>query len=215
MAKEDWLARWRDGRIGWHRDEVTPMLRQHWFELELPADTRVLVPLCGKTLDMHWLAGRGLEVLGVELSELAVQQFFAEAGLQPERWSTSQGVHYRAGRVEIIVGDIFDVDASVLAGCTAVYDRAALVALPPVQRHPYVRTVYDRLPAGSAGLLIALEYPQANMAGPPFSVPGTEVRELFAAEWKVSLRQRHETNGPGRAHADTVFAATVYHLERR
>lgn len=214
MEKEDWLARWREGRTGWHQGEVTPLLRQHWAALRVPAGTRVLVPLCGKTLDLLWLAEQGLKVLGIELSELAVQQFFAEAGLQPERRAAPGGVHYRAGRVHVIVGDIFDVDAQVLADCSAVYDRAALIALPPALRRRYAHAVYGRLPAGSLGLLIALEYPQASMAGPPFSVPEPEVRELLEPQWRVALALRRDTPGPQRGGEDIGFRAAAYRLER-
>ena len=215
MEKEDWLARWREGRIGWHQSEVTPLLRQHWDGLAVPAGARVLVPLCGKTLDMLWLADQGFEVLGVELSELAVQQFFAEGGLQPKRWAEPGGVHYRAGRIEVIVADIFDVAAQALAGCAVVYDRAALIALPPALRRRYASEVYGKLPVGSLGLLIALEYEQASMDGPPFSVPEPEVRQLFEPAWRVALALRRETTGPQRADQDTQFRAAAYRLERR
>lgn len=215
MEKEDWLARWREGHTGWHQGEVTPLLLQHWAALRVPPGARVLVPLCGKTLDLQWLAGQGHEVLGVELSELAVQQFFAEAGLQPERRIAPYGVHYRAGRVEVIVGDVFGVPAPVLASCTAVYDRAALIALAPAQRRPYADAVYGRLPTGSPGLLISLEYAQDLMAGPPFSVPETEVRELFEPRWSVTLAVRRDTTGPQRAEEGSGFSAAAYRLERR
>lgn len=214
MQKEDWLVRWREGRTGWHQGEVTPLLRQHWAALRVPAGTRVLVPLCGKTLDLLWLAEQELQVLGVEWSELAVQQFFAEAGLRPERRAAAGGVHYRVGRVHVVVADIFDVDAQVLAGCSAVYDRAALIALPPALRRRYAHAVYGRLPAGSLGLLISLEYPQASMAGPPFSVPESEVRDLLEPQWRVALALRRDTTGPQRGGEEIGFRAAAYRLER-
>lgn len=215
MEQEDWLARWREGRTGWHQGEVTPLLLQHWAALRVPAGARVLVPLCGKTLDLKWLAGQGHEVLGVELSELAVQQFFAESGLQPARRPAAYGVHYRAGSVEVIVGNVFGVPAPVLASCAAIYDRAALIALPPSQRRRYAHEVYGRLPSGSPGLLISLEYARDRMAGPPFSVLEAEVRELFEPQWSVTLAVRRDTTGPQRAEAGAGFSAAAYRLERR
>lgn len=215
MKKEDWLARWRDGCIGWHQSEVTPLLRQHWASLAVPAGARVLVPLCGKTLDLLWLAEQGFEVLGVELSELAVQQFFADGGLQPELRALPGRVHYRAGRIEVIVADVFGLAAQALAGCAAVYDRAALIALPPALRRRYVSEVYGKLPTGSPGLLISLEYAQERMDGPPFSVPEPEVRQLFEPAWRVALALRRDTTGPQRADPGTPFSAAVYRLERR
>lgn len=111
---------------------------------------------------MHWLASQGHRVLGVELSPLAVTQFFDEAGLQPQRHTSAAGEHFIAGPIEIICGDAFALDASVLADCTAVYDRAALVALPAELRQRYLQTVYVQLPTHCRGLLITLEYPQAE-----------------------------------------------------
>src|SRR5690349_2839653 len=140
-----WLDCWREGRTGFHRSEVMPLLEKHWPALEVPRGTRVLVPLAGKTLDMLWLAAQGLRVLGVELSPLAVQAFFAEHGLEPQRHASACGEHYVAGEIEVIQGNVFDLDAATLAGCMAIYDRAALIALPPAMRQQYVQSVYARL----------------------------------------------------------------------
>ncbi|OOX05862.1 thiopurine S-methyltransferase, partial [Xanthomonas citri pv. glycines] len=156
MDTNFWLERWQLGHTGFHQQEVLPLLQKHWHALDLPKESRVLVPLCGKTLDMHWLASQGHRVLGVELSPLAVTQFFDEAGLQPQRHTSAAGEHFIAGPIEIICGDAFALDASVLADCTAVYDRAALVALPAELRQRYLQTVYVQLPTHCRGLLITL-----------------------------------------------------------
>ena len=187
-----WQARWREGRIGFHQDRPTPLLEQHWDAVAAPAGSRVLVPLCGKSLDMDWLAARGHEVLGVELAEAAVVQFFEERGLAPIVSTSANGTHYRAGAVEIVCGDAFALDDALLAGCAAVYDRAALIALPPGMRRHYADTVHARLPAGCRGLLVTLEYPQAQKAGPPFSVDGDEVRVLLADRWVLALLERRD-----------------------
>src|SRR5690606_28795571 len=97
-----WHRRWQDGRIGFHQERVTPLLEQHWDSVGVPAGARVFVPLAGKSLDMAWLAARGHPVLGVELSRLAVEQFFAEHGLAPEVHETGYGRHYRAGGIELV-----------------------------------------------------------------------------------------------------------------
>lgn len=193
MDAEFWLQRWREGRTNFHQARVTPPLEKFWRLLELPPGSRVLVPLAGKTLDMLWLARQGLRVLGVELSPLAVEQFFAENGLQPVVRDSAQGRHYTAGDIELICGDIFDLDDATLAGCTGVYDRAALVALPADMRARYVDRVYGRLPGGYRGLLVSLDYPQDQMAGPPFSVDDDEVRRLYADHTEVELVSRHDS----------------------
>jgi thiopurine S-methyltransferase len=166
---------------------------------------------------MAWLAAQGYRVLGVELSSLAVEQFFAEHGLTPQARESRHGRHYVAGDIELICGDVFALDAEALADCAAVYDRAALIALPPPMRQRYVREVYARLPAGSRGLLITLEYPQHEKNGPPFSVPETEVRELYGSDWNIETLERRDilAEQPGFV-ADGVSAlqTVVYRLSR-
>src|SRR5574337_2192188 len=128
-----WLQRWNEGRIGWHRREVMPLLEKHWPALDVPRGTRVLVPLCGKSLDMPWLASQGLRVLGVDVSPIAVESFLAENHLHARTSAASEGTHYRVtnapdgGGIEIINGDVFKLDPAVIATCHAFYDRAALI----------------------------------------------------------------------------------------
>ena len=96
MEHDFWQQRWQEGRIGFHQDDVTPLLREYWPTLALPSGSRVFVPLAGKTLDMSWLAAQGHRVLGVELSRIAVEQFFDEHGLKPVRRQSRYGTHYLA-----------------------------------------------------------------------------------------------------------------------
>jgi thiopurine S-methyltransferase len=89
------------------------------------------------------------------------------------------------GSIEIICGDAFALDADALRDCTAVFDRAALIALPPDLRRRYAGELYARLPTGCRGLLITLDYPQHEKDGPPFSVPEDEVHALYARDWQI------------------------------
>jgi len=187
MDAEFWLNKWREGTTGFHMTRVTPLLSKHWPAFELPADSRVLVPLCGKSLDMVWLAAQGYRVLGVELVPQAVEQFFNEQGLQPVEHDSPLGRHYVAGQIEIIQGDIFKLDAVTLASCSGVYDRGAIVALPPETRKRYVQHVYGQLSDHYRGLLLTLDYDQSLMAGPPFSVPAAEVETLFGSHTRITL----------------------------
>ena len=130
MQPDFWHQRWADNQIGFHQSAPTTLLLKHWPSLGVPAGATVFVPLCGKSLDMAWLASQGHRVLGVELSQLAIEQFFAENGLTPEIHESRYGTHYRAGGIEIIQGDAFGLDREILADCAAVFDRAAMIALP-------------------------------------------------------------------------------------
>ncbi|MGH8234599.1 MAG: thiopurine S-methyltransferase [Rhodanobacteraceae bacterium] len=196
MDAQYWLQRWHEGRIGWHHDKPMPLLLEHWPALGVARDTRVLVPLCGKSLDMLWLSQQGLRVLGVELSGIAIESFLAENHLHARMRTASDGRHYEVtdapdGGIEIFNGDVFDIDPATLAGCNAFYDRAASIALPAPQRQRLAHDVYARLPAGCRGLLITLDYPPDEMDGPPFPVNEDEVRRLFAASWDIErLEQR-------------------------
>lgn len=153
MDPDYWQGRWQRGETGWHRNEVMPLLRRHWPALVPRAGERVLVPLCGKTLDMAWLAAHGQRVLGIELAREAIDAFFGQQRLTPTSSETSSGSLHEAGNVTILEGDAFAVDAPFLADCTLAYDRAALVALPATLRRRYAQTLYARLPSGTRTLL--------------------------------------------------------------
>ena len=218
MDADFWLQRWREGQIGFHRGEVMPLLEQYWPSLDAPAGSRVFVPLAGKTLDMHWLAAQGLQVLGCELSPLAVEAFFAEAGITPQVQRDADGLHHRAGAIDLVQGDVFALREQTLATMDAFYDRAALIALPAGMRRRYVDEVYGKLPAGCRGLLITLEYPPAEKDGPPFPVPEEEVQALFAPHWDVErLTRRDILASEPRFIAEgvTALSTAVYRLQRR
>lgn len=184
MQKDFWHDRWQHNKIGFHRDSVHPALVKHWPAASRGDGGPVLVPLCGKSLDMHWLAQSGHAVVGVELDRRAVEAFFDEAGLSPEIDETGSLPSYSAGGITIFAGDFFEFNPPEMY--RLVYDRAALIALPPDMRKRYLPQLASMLAPGARGLLITLEYPQAAMQGPPFSVlpdelaadPGFEFERL-------------------------------------
>jgi thiopurine S-methyltransferase len=179
VEEEFWLDRWKRQETAFHQQEVNPTLREHWAGLGVAAKAPVFVPLCGKSGDMTWLRAHDHPVVGVELSELAAAAYFEENGLAPERHRQGSFEVMEAGGVRILCGNFFDLSADDLAGVTAVYDRAALVALPPDLRARYAEHMAAILPAGTRMLLVTLEYPQEEMQGPPFSVPAEEVDRLY------------------------------------
>ncbi len=217
MHAEFWLQRWREGRTGFHRDEVMPLLARHWSALGLPGHSRVFVPLAGKSQDMVWLAAQGHRVLGVELSPLAVEQFFDENQLQPTSHESAAGRHFVAGPIELVCGDLFDLDADALSECIGVYDRAALIALPADLRRRYAIHLSRNLPAAARMLLITLDYAQAEMEGPPFSVGAEEVAALYADAWQNTLLERRDILADDPKFAESGVSALhteVWHLQR-
>ena len=174
--KHEWLARWESGQTGWHEAGGNSALRKFWPRL--PAGNRVLVPLCGKTPDLLWLAKQGLDVTGVELSEIAARAFFVESGIPFETKTHGNLLCIRGvdQAVTIVCGDYFQFSDKPF---DALYDRAALVALPPELRPDYVEHTRSLLKPGAAQLLITLEYDQVKANGPPFSVLHDEMSEYW------------------------------------
>jgi thiopurine S-methyltransferase len=191
MEPAFWQQRWADNQIGFHQAQVNPYLQQYWPDLSLASGSRVLVPLCGKSLDLVWLAGQGHRVLGVELSRRAVEDFFREHGLTAEVSRRGAFEVWRSDDMELWCGDFFALRAEDVADCVAVYDRAALIALPAPMRADYLRLLSQLLPAGAEGLLVTLDYQQALLAGPPFSVADDEVRAGFVG-WQVKMLEERE-----------------------
>lgn len=185
MDRDFWLEKWNSNEIAFHQSEVNRMLVGHFGALSLPGGTRVFVPLCGKTLDIAWLLSKGYRVVGVELSEAAVQSLFAELDVKPDITRTGTLKRFSAPDIDIFVGDLFDLSQDVLGTVDAVYDRAALVALPADLRKRYASYIAE-LTNRSPHLLICFEYDQAAMQGPPFSIGEEELVRLYAQHYDLT-----------------------------
>lgn len=190
MEPSFWHERWATGQIAFHLSTPHPLLIEHAGVLG--AGSRVLVPLCGKAQDLAWLAAHGHSVVGVELSELAVRAFFDEHGLHATESVRGPFKHFAAGAIEILCGDFFALEAAHTRDAdgravNALYDRAALIALPEAMRARYAKHIVALLPPAAGGLLITLEYGGADASGPPFSVPAHEVKALY--EPQVAVRE--------------------------
>jgi thiopurine S-methyltransferase len=189
MDHNFWHERWASKRTCFHQDGVNLHLESHWHRLGLATDSRILVPLCGKSLDMIWLREQGHRVAGIEISQLAVEAFFSETGLTP---SIRQGHGYScwsADGIDLFCGDFFKLHAAELGRIDGCYDRAALVALPGEMRSSYAGALLELLPSLAPVLLVTLEYDPAEMDGPPFAVTLDEVRRLFGARCAIEHLQ--------------------------
>lgn len=153
--------------------------------MEKRAELKVFVPLCGKSKDLWWLQQSGYETLGVECSELAVEQFFTEQQLNYSRMNKESHVSYKSGKLEILLGDFFTLQADDIGNITDIFDRASLIALPKEMRREYVNKVTELQKPGTRTLLIILTYPENEMDGPPFSVSEKEVNELYRDNFKI------------------------------
>lgn len=210
MKHEFWLERWEQNQIGFHQAEINRYLTGHWAELGLPRGAAVFVPLCGKSLDMLWLREQGHSVLGIELSRKAVEAFFSENELRPTVSEDARFASYAGQGLRILAGDYFALTQADLGGVCAVYDRAALIALPQTMREEYARHMATLLPSGAHILLVTMEYPPGTLEGPPFSVTDDEVHALYGADFSVELKASwEEAEGPrGIAITERVYTLT-------
>ncbi|NQD38759.1 thiopurine S-methyltransferase [Permianibacter sp. IMCC34836] len=179
MDIEFWQTRWQRGETGFHLPRPHPKLQSLWPTLCPDMAASVLVPLCGKSLDLVWLLARGHRVIGVEISELAVRAFFAEQGWQPEIERQGAFLCFRYQQLTIYCGDFFALTREQLLNCHHVYDRAALIALPPELRAAYSQHLLGLVPSAAVMLLLTLVYPQTEMTGPPFAVTPAELVSLY------------------------------------
>ena len=221
MDHDFWHQRWTEGRLGFHQQKVNSRLKKFWnMAASGPASlsgAKVLVPLCGKSLDMLWLAREGHRVVGIEISDTACRDFYVENKLQCTRKDDPPFVKFSGGDIELWCGDFFDLQPDDLDDIHAVYDRAALIALPEAMRANYVSHLAVLLQPNSRIFLISMDYDESKMQGPPFSVPENEVRGLFENKFSIDIIAR--ASGPDivgnlAARGLDTLDEKVYLLER-
>jgi thiopurine S-methyltransferase len=194
MEASFWHQKWEKGDIGFHRSEANAFLIEHFEKLNLAKGARVFLPLCGKTRDFAWLLTCGYRVVGAELSELAINELFNDLGVEPKISRVGELTRYCTKDIDIFVGDIFDVSAKVLGLVDAVYDRAALVAMPENVRHQYTSHLM-KITHAAPQLLICYEYNQQLIDGPPFSVSEAEVKHHYASAYQLNCVESKEVAG--------------------
>ncbi len=195
MDAQFWNMKWQKNQIGFHLAAVNPLLVKYFPVMGLKEGARVFVPLCGKTLDIHWFLQRGMNVVGVELSQIAVEQLFSEIGLTPQISNVAPNMQcFKAKNLNIFVGDIFTLSRALLGDVQAIYDRAALVALPPAMRAAYAEHLMD-ISGKAEQLLVTLEYDQSCIAGPPFSVPRQDIHRYYGAEYAINCLESTAVTG--------------------
>ncbi len=221
MDLEFWLERWNRGGAGFHQQHINPYLGYFYGEkgpsTEQRSELRVFVPLCGKSRDLWWLQANGYDAIGVECSELAIEQFFAEQQLGYNKLNMGNYVSYRSDRLEILLGDFFSLNIEDIGSITDVFDRASLIALPVEMRRQYVRKITELQQPGTRTLLITLTYPENEMNGPPFSVSEEEVHELYMDNFtieKLVVKNILDDEPRFKQRGLTALTETAYKLTR-
>lgn len=172
----DWIKKWEEGDIRFHQSQFHSQLVK--FGEKFPQGT-ILVPLCGKTLDMLYLAKEGHQVIGVELSQLACRSFFQENKISFTEKPINDFILFESEKITLWCGDFFKLPQTVWDKVSGVYDRAALIALPEELRKKYAAEITSRGQKRFEILLISYEYPEGTVQGPPFSVTESEIKNLY------------------------------------
>jgi thiopurine S-methyltransferase len=189
-----WLQSWRDEQTDFHQEKVNPLLIRFWPKLKLTPGCKIFVPLCGKSLDMIWLANQGHNVIGVELSPIAVQAFFQENGLKPVKQTKGKFTLWKHGRISILCGDYFSLTRGDLGNIDTVYDRASLTALPEQTRKQYVAQLKSILPRTAEIFLLTTEDAEEGETLQHAIGVDDEINALYSKEFDIDL-----------AHVESVF----------
>ena len=208
-----WHRRWAANDIAFHEPLPNARLVRYLGELELDEDSRIFVPLCGKTVDIPWLLANGYRVAGAELSEIAVSQLFSENGIDPEISRCGRRVHYRSEGIDIFVGNVFDLDGETLGAVDGIYDRGALVAMPPDVRARYARHLTE-ICAQAPQLVITCDYDHREISGSPFPVDRTEITRIYGDSYDVRLAERAEATGGLKGIVPAWTEAWILHAKR-
>jgi len=207
-----WQNRWQSQQIGWHRAEYNDLMVKHWPCLNVPDGGEVLVPLCGKSLDMLWLAEQGYSVVGLDMVEQAVQTFFEENELEIVSTKSGKHVQHSSPPFTILQGDFFQLKEGTV-NADAWYDRAAMIAIPLASRKAYVDQIRKQTKPNAVGLLITFAYPQKEMEGPPFALHDEHVFELFSNGFEVECLENIEL-GDEKERGLTSVTSSVFRIKR-
>ncbi|MBO6918586.1 MAG: thiopurine S-methyltransferase [Rhizobiaceae bacterium] len=211
MDAEFWLDKWQHNQIGFHKSEANPLLIKHINALALDKGDRIFLPLCGKTLDIGWLIQKGFRIVGAELSELAIEQLFTQLDLEPTIEQLANLRLYSADNIDIFVGDIFDLKQAMIGQVDAIFDRAALVALPEDMRKTYTKHVID-VTSCAPQLLLTFEYGVTDVAGPPHSIHEDEVVAHYGQHYQLQTLELFDIGGGFRGASQAM--EHVWHLSR-
>jgi len=194
MNNEHWIQRWKEKNIGFHEESINSLLVKHFKTLNLKHSSNIFVPLCGKTLDISWLMMLGHNIIGVELSEIAVKELFEELYILPKISEENGMICYQNEGIRIFVGDIFKLNPIMVGKIDAIYDRAALVALPKDVRVKYTQHLRE-LSNNASQILICCEYDQENMNSTPFSIEEEEIKNHYKNHYEIKILERKNIEG--------------------
>jgi thiopurine S-methyltransferase len=218
MQEKDWLIRWQKNQIGFHDTKVNSHLKQYISASDLKPGDTIFLPLCGKSADITWVAEQGFKVIGVELSAIAIESYFAEQGLSFDQLKSGPFIARSSGNIYLLEGSFFDLRQQDLGDCSLVYDRASLIALDEPTRTKYAEWMQSIIGDKTDILLVTLNYNQSEMNGPPFAVSTDEVMRHYGSAFQVdTIRQTEivDESPRWRAKGLSSLVESVYILGKK
>lgn len=193
MEAQFWFDSWEQGgsKTSFHRPDLHPYVTEYCTP-EFLAGKRILIPLCGKTNEIAWFQQYADHVIGVELVQTAIQQYFDE---HPQAY-TKDGNRYEAERLTIINDDLFSLTVEDVGYIDFVYDRASLIAFPLDMRMEYLSKMDALTPIGCQTMLITLEY-FPLLQEPPFSVDFEAVQNYYEENHQIEHFAKPVREGHG------------------
>ncbi|GAX20948.1 thiopurine S-methyltransferase [Fistulifera solaris] len=189
-ALDSWKKLWDTGMTRWHQRDVYWVLQKYGDDY-IHKESRVLVPLCGKTVDLAYLTTKAKEVIGVEGVLQAVKEFMQEnPNLQMEAVGSRNGFDcFRGEKIWLLCGNFFHFGPAVAGKFDVIWDRAAMVAINPSDREEYVQVLGSVLKPGGVLLLSGYVRPKGDVkSGPPFTLNKDQVLHLFEHQpWVASV----------------------------
>ena len=203
-----WLSKWASNQIGFHEKQPHPLLIRYWERLLTGTRSTIFVPLCGKSNDLIWLKEQGHKIIGVEISEIAINDFFREQDLVPQITPDNSLTKYSSEPFVIYCGDYFNLSLHQVKGFTLVYDRASLIALSPNTRARYADKLSELSPPGTQQLLVTLDYNAEIINPPPYAITAQEVYNLYEPLWRVEKVGTQKTNVKDQPGVETAYIIT-------
>ena len=200
MQHEFWHQKWQKNEIGFHLNQPHPLLVKYMGCLNISPNSRIFIPLCGKSLDIHWLLTQGYHVVGIDLSPIAIHDLISTLGLSFTEMQSGNLSHFHHPQIDLFVGDFFELTIEQLGQIDAIYDRAALVALPEQMRSQYIQHLIH-IGGHASQLLISFEYDQSIMAGPPFAISTQQLQDYYSSEYDIQLLDRQTELLKGKVNA--------------
>ncbi|XP_032632861.1 thiopurine S-methyltransferase isoform X1 [Chelonoidis abingdonii] len=197
VTEEEWLQKWKMRQIGFHKEQGHPILRKYLDVLLLNGRSglRIFFPLCGKAVEMKWLADMGHYVVGVELCECALKEFFTEQDLSYSE-ETIPGISgakvfkSTSGNISLYCCSIYDLSSTIVGRFDGIWDRGSLVAINPCDREHYADLMLSVMERSCCYLLVSVLYDSNKHKGPPFYVPEAEIKSLFGKVCEIKCLEK-------------------------